>query len=182
MLWGFLGILPMNAEKVDPNHTQHGGYGYRITSTPDVTLWWAEASYKVMQDAPIPEKKKNVVTVESAKNEWESFILVFNPSKKMQNLKIELSDMQNGDMQIPASAWTVRKVEYVNVTHPTDSYGFTGKWPDPLPLYKEGMTLEVGVNQPFWISLKVPSRLLQANTKGMYTLQQMGGHKKCRWN
>ena len=122
MLWALLWILPVNAEKVDPNHVKHGGYGYCISSTSDVTLWWSEAAYKVMKDAPVPIKKKTVVSLESAKNEWESFILVFNPGRKLQNVQIELSDMQNGDATIPASMWNVRKVEYVNVTHPTDNY------------------------------------------------------------
>ena len=58
MLWALLWILPVNAEKVDPNHVKHGGYGYCISSTSDVTLWWSEAAYKVMKDAPVPVKKK----------------------------------------------------------------------------------------------------------------------------
>ena len=170
ILLGLACIIPANAEKVDPNHVKHGGYGYCISSTSDVTLWWSEAAYKVMKDAPVPVKKKAVVSLESAKNEWESFILVFNPGRKLENVQIELSDMQNGKATIPASMWSVRKVEYVNVTHPTDNYGFTGKWPDPLPLYKGGETLEDGVNQPFWITLKVPTQALAGKYQGKVRL------------
>ena len=94
MLCALLCIIPMNAEKVDPNHIQHGGYGYRISSTSDIDLWWAEAAYKVMKDAPLPVKKKNSINMESAKNEWESFILVFKPNRKLQNVRIELTDMK----------------------------------------------------------------------------------------
>lgn len=170
MLCALLCIIPMNAEKVDPNHIQHGGYGYRISSTSDVDLWWAEAAYKVMKDAPLPIKKKNSINMESAKNEWESFILVFKPNRKLQNVRIELTDMQGESSTIPSSMWTVRKVEYVNVTHPTDNYGFTGMWPDPLPLYKGGDTLENGANHPFWISVKVPKEVAAGKYKGKVRL------------
>lgn len=174
MLWLLGCVIPMNAQKVDPNHTQNGGYGYLIPGTSDVDLWWAEAAYKVMQDAPLPKKKKNSVSLESAKNEWESFILVFKPNKDLKDVRIELTDLQCGDTKIPSSMWTVRKVEYVNVTHPTDNYGFTGMWPDPLPLYKGGDTLENGVNHPFWVSLKVPKQTVAGKYKGKARLVANG--------
>lgn len=50
----------------------------------------------------------------------------------------------------------VRKVEYGNVNRPADSYGFTGQWPDPLPLYKQPKTVLSSENQPFLVTVKVP--------------------------
>ncbi|MGL6178332.1 MAG: glycoside hydrolase domain-containing protein [Tannerellaceae bacterium] len=143
--------------KTDPNHTASGGYGYLISKTPETSVWWAEGAYKVMQDAPVPTKKKATIRLESAKNEWESFILVVNPEQPLRNLQIKLSPLSTNGTEIPTSDIVVRKVEYVTVTHPTDQYGFAGKWPDPLPLYKGGENLNAGINQPFWISVKTPA-------------------------
>ncbi|MGL4853274.1 MAG: glycoside hydrolase domain-containing protein, partial [Phocaeicola sp.] len=152
-------------QQVDPNHLATGGYGKLIAEKPEATIWWAEGAYKVMQDAPTPSKKEGRIELSSAKNEWESFILVFNPKHDIENLKISLSTFESKEGTLDASAVTVRKVEYVNVTHPTDSYTFKGQWPDPLPLYKEGETLKAGRNQPYWISIKTPKEAQE----GVYT-------------
>ena len=57
-------IFTANAQTVDPYHTQNGGYGYRISESLDAAVWWSEATYKVMQDAPVPQTKKSVVSLE----------------------------------------------------------------------------------------------------------------------
>jgi hypothetical protein len=57
-------------EKVDPDHVKAGGYGYIIGSDKACTVWWAEGTYKVMRDTPVPEKKDSEIKMWSAKNEY----------------------------------------------------------------------------------------------------------------
>jgi len=143
--------------KVDPNHQKDGGYGYLIKNDETCSVWWAEGAYKVMRDAPIPDNKATEIKIWSAKNEYESFIIVLHPAKQMENFRINLSALTDDrGNTIGEEYQIVRKVEYVNVTKPTDSYGFPGWWPDPLPSYTHPETIFPSENQPFWITIKVP--------------------------
>ena len=155
-------ILPCTAQndaekKVDPNMTEFGGYGYLVDNSSTARVWWAEGAYKVMRDAPVPTRKKDCVELSAARNEYESFLVVVNPSKRLREVRVNVSDFKRSD---GASAVqpkvTVRKVEYVNVTTPTDNYAFAGSWPDPLPLYDSPETIYPDENQPFWITVKTP--------------------------
>ena len=120
--------------KVDPYHLQDGGYGYLINTDQTCSVWWTEGAYKVMRDAPVPSRKNNKIEIGSARNESESFIVVIQPSIRMENFRIEVADLKDGlGNSIDRENISIRKVEYVKVTKPTDSYGFPGWWPDPIP-------------------------------------------------
>ncbi len=73
-----LRAISKDVEKVDPNHTTNGRYGYLINSDHRCSVWWAEGVYKVIRDAPIPAKTGVDIQISSVKNEYESFILVKN--------------------------------------------------------------------------------------------------------
>lgn len=144
--------------KIDPYHTKDGGYGYLLHSTPTCKVWWAEGAYKVMRDAPLPTSTAKDVHLQSAKNEFESYILVVNPQKRLEHFRVQPTALvHESGYKIGTDLITVRKVEYVNVTKPTDAYSFEGWWPDPLPLYQQSETLMPSENQPFWITVKVPN-------------------------
>lgn len=153
--------------KIDPHHLASGGYGYLISQGDKCDVWWAEGAYKVMKDAPLPSKRSKGIEMWSAKNEWESFMVVLRPGVELQNVKFEFSALNDKQSKISADQISIRKVEYVNVTHPTDYYGFKGAWPDPLPLYKTTDDLAKGVNQPFWISIKTPTGTKAGQYKGL---------------
>jgi len=159
-------LIAQDVSKVDPYHTESGGFGYLVNSDATCAVWWAEGAYKVLRDTPIPEKKNNRVKLWSAKNEYESFQVVAKPSKRMDNFRINVSELKNDKGNaIRSDHITIRKVSYVEVTKSTDSYGFEGWWPDPLPVYKKAETIFAEENQPFWITVKVPSSALP----GIYT-------------
>jgi hypothetical protein len=151
-------IVAQSPVKTDPYFTKEGGFGYSIASDAVCNLWWAEAAYKVMRDAPLPEKKDTEVKIWAARNEYESFILVVRPLKRMENFRISIPELKdNRGNVVSAESLTVRKVEYVKVSRPTDSYGFAGWWPDPLPLYAQPETIMPSENQPFWVTVKIPA-------------------------
>ena len=167
-----------HAQKVDPYHTGTGGYGYPIHSSSSATLWWAEGAYKVMQDMPAPEGKAKEVSLSSARNEWESFQIVVLPSRSLPNVQVAVTGFDSKEGTLPASAFTVRKVEYVNVKQPTDSYGMAGLWPDPLPSYKTPEDLVPDRNHPFWISVNVPKDTPAGIYKGYVVLSSSDGWKE----
>lgn len=145
-------------EKVDPYHLESGGYGYIVHTGPVCSVWWAEGAYKVMRDTSLPSRQNGTVEMWSAKNEYESFIVVLKPEKRMENFRIALTGLKYSDGHtIGGDNITIRKVEYVKVSKPTDSYGFAGYWPDPVPEYERPEMLIPVENQPFWISVNVPA-------------------------
>ncbi len=151
-------VIAQELSKIDPNHLKEGGYGYLINEDRDCSVWWTEGAYKVMRDAPVPKNKEGEIKIWSAKNEYESFILVVKPTTRLENFRITIPNLEDGEGNtIDKSNITIRKVEYVQVTTPTDSYGLAGWWPDPLPLYEQPQTIYPAENQPFWITVKVPS-------------------------
>ncbi len=165
------GGFAQEAGRTDPNHLASGGYGYSVRTDETCSVWWAEGVYKVMRDAPLPKKENGVIRLWSAKNENESFIVVMNPKRRMENFRISITGLKDiQDNRISNDHFTIRKVEYVKVTRPTDSYGFPGWWPDPLPVYETPETLYPSENQPFWITLKVPSGTPAGNYSGEVVL------------
>lgn len=142
--------IPAAAQQVDPNMTAYGGYGYLIESSSAADVWWAEGSYKVMKDAPVPSVRKKKITMQSAGNEWESFILCLSTREALDDVRVSIDGLG------PEFRTEIRKVAYVNVTQPTDYYGKAGLWPDPLPSYAQGESIPAGDVQPFWISVRTP--------------------------
>ena len=168
----------LSAQPVDPYHTATGGYGYPVSSSASATVWWAEGAYKVMQDMPVPQGKTREVIVSSARNEWESFQVVVLPARRLPEVKVALSGFESKKGTLPASIFTVRKVEYVEVKHPTDSYGKAGLWPDPLPTYRVPEDLDPERNHPFWITVKVPKETPSGVYKGTVMLSSSDGWKE----
>ena len=157
-------------EKCDPYMTLQGGYGYLIKKTPKADVWWAEGCYKVMKDTPVAKRRAGSVKLSSAQNEYESFIVVVNPKQELKNLKVEVSGLP-ADIEV-----TIRKTEYVNIFYNSDSFGFPGQWPDPLPLYEAPADAPAGENTSFWITLKTPAGHA-ASYSGRVTLSDDGGWK-----
>lgn len=183
----FLFSLPVAAtniagnpqEKVDLNHTSSGGYGYSIAKDSRASVWWAEGAYKILKEAPVPGKVMPQVALSAARNEYESFAIVVNPEKEMENFRISVSDFvsDNGNT-LSYDHIEIRKVEYVKVTHPTDYYGYKGYFPDPLPLYEKPFTLKASENTPLWITVHVPSKTVPGKYHAEVTLSATGGWVK----
>ena len=166
------------SKKVDPNLSAIGGYGYLVENSPIAKVWWSEGDYKVMRDAPVPTKQNNRVEISAARNEFESFIIVINPTKRLKEVRIDVSDFKNDNgSPFTQPKVTVRKVEYVNVNTPTDDYAFAGSWPDPLPFYNSPQTIYAEENQPFWITVKTPSDMPAGIYNSTVTVSDIDGWK-----
>ncbi|MGQ9523644.1 MAG: glycoside hydrolase domain-containing protein [Armatimonadota bacterium] len=133
-------------------------YGYAVSSTAIADLWWCEAAYKVSRDRPAPTSARPAVLIEAAKGEFEPFQLVIAPKRAVQGLTVTAADFVSPQgARIPAGNVSLRLVDYVRVTTPTDSYGDVGDWPDPLPPITGPIDLKAHQNQPLWITVRVPT-------------------------
>ena len=155
-------------EKCDPYMKAQGGYGYLVKSGPKADVWWAEGVYKPMKDTPVAQRPGRKIQLTTAKNEYESFIVVVSAKDSLRNVKVALRGLPKG---VEAK---VRKVEYVNVNTPSDSFGYTGQWPDPLPLYDVAENLPAGENTSFWITIKTPENRRTGTYRGRVVLKGDG--------
>ena len=132
------------------------GYGYLVQAGPPCAVWWAEGAYKVLREDPVPAKGPGVVRIAVARNEFEPFLVVLRPAARLDGVRAAAGPLV-GDKggSIAGRDITVRHVEYVNVTVPTDAEGRAGWWPDPLPPYDGPFTASGGENHPLWITVRV---------------------------
>ncbi len=158
-------------EKCDPYMTLQGGYGYLVKHTPKADVWWAEGVYKPMKDTPVAARKGRKVRLSSARGEYESFIIVLKPQKDLQGVSVAVSGLPAG-YQVK-----VRKVEYVDVPSPSDSFGYAGLWPDPLPMLEEPCVAPAGENTSFWITVKTPYGARSGMRRGRVTVSDASGWK-----
>ncbi|HOD96480.1 MAG TPA: DUF6067 family protein [Candidatus Hydrogenedentes bacterium] len=121
----------------------------------DSDLWWTSSGWKIRKNRPLPSARGAAVRIETARNEAEAAQLVLLPEKRLTNVQVSVTDLagQDGSV-IPAAAIDVLKVGYVPVLLPTDPTAPPADWADPLPPQKEGLSVEAGVNQPFWVRVK----------------------------
>ncbi|MGA2625025.1 MAG: glycoside hydrolase domain-containing protein [Bacteroidota bacterium] len=132
--------------------------GYRIMADETCVLWWAEGTYKIMRDDPAPVTTGTTLLVFAARNEYESFQLILRPSRRMDDVHLEITDLVGkGAARISAANISVRHVGYVNVSISTDGKQQTGSWPDPLPPYEGPFTAYGNENSPLWITVYVPA-------------------------
>jgi hypothetical protein len=146
-------------------------YGYLLSEDAGTTVWWAEGAYKVKKGDPVPKIKRAGVSLECARNEYEPFLLVLRPNKRMDMVRIEASPFSgpNG-CKIPSSDISICHVGYVNVLVPTDKYAAAGPWPDPLPPYEGPFAACPGENHPLWITVYVPRDAEPGEYRGGFTL------------
>ncbi len=141
-------------------------YGDLIAHGEQADLWWCPAMYKVAQNRPAPQGGNSTVEFSAARGEYEPVQIVIRPNQPLSQLHVSWDDLTDpSGNKIPKSVLSIRQVDYVHVTHPSDSWGCEAWWPDPLPPVEAPLALAKDRNYPFWVTVKVP-----LDTKaGLYT-------------
>ncbi|MEN8248184.1 MAG: glycoside hydrolase domain-containing protein [Bacteroidota bacterium] len=146
-------------------------YGYNLGNDEKCAIWWTEGTYKVMYNTPVPEGKTVPMKIFSAANEYESVQIVLSPLIALHNFKIKAGDLKSKSGNIISiDDITIRKVEYVHVTIPSDDYCKPGWYPEPLPVFDTPADIQPGKNQPFYITVKVPVNTIAGEYEGMINL------------
>lgn len=134
---------------------------FRLSQSTDAYQFWTTPpSERVFKDDAIPSESGAEVPVFAAKNEFEPFQVVVQPTTS-GNVTVEIGEFGAG---ITAEIY---QVDYVPITEATDSLGRTGDYPDPLWPLENGASVPVvaGENTAFWFSLAVP----RTTPQGDYT-------------
>jgi len=170
-----ISFMFLSAPGVFPGVAGAPSYGYLVQGGPPCAVWWAEGAYKVMKSDPVPSVKGPVVRLSAAANEFEPFLLVLRPEKRLDSVRVAAGPLRNEQgAEIRPAETSVARVEYVKITTPTDERGAVGWWPDPLPLYDGPFTACPGENHPLWITIHVPKGAAPGLYKGEVRLSAEG--------
>ncbi|HID05880.1 MAG TPA: hypothetical protein EYP10_01905, partial [Armatimonadetes bacterium] len=149
-------------------------YGELLTDGDALSVWWCESTYKVSRERPLPKRRGSEIRISAAANEYEPFQVVLRPKRELRNVRVSATELRFKRYTIPASAISVRTVEYVHVTRPTDAFGCVGWHPDPLPNHDMPITLRANLNQPFWLTVRVPKGTPKGTYRGSVTITADG--------
>ena len=163
------------AEPDGPAAETAGKYGYLVQGGSPCAVWWAEGAYKVMRNDPVPAAEQGVVSISAARNEYEPFLIVLRPKERLDDVRVRASPLADAEgAPLPAENISIRRVEYVHVTTPTDAASKPGWYPDPLPPYDGPFTASAGENHPLWITVRVPQDATPGFYKGEIGLSAKG--------
>ncbi len=155
---------------ISPLYDPRGGHLLRKSA--DLAIWWCEPERKVTRQRPVPAARSAALRIEAAANEYEAAQLVLTPSTTLKGCRLTASDLiGDSGARVPADEVEIRTVEYVFVAEPTDDLGAVDEWPDPLPVHDAPVDLAAGRNQPFWVSVHVPSGTPAGDYRGHLTLR-----------
>lgn len=133
------------------------GYGYVLTADKNVTVWWAEGTYKIFKEQKVPLAKSASVKISCAKNEYEPFQIILHPQENLKGVRVSVDELKNKKGGVIGKGnITINRVAYVNIETPSDAWGWKGLWPDPLPDYVEPFDAEKNENAPLWFTVYVP--------------------------
>lgn len=159
-----LSATPACAQNSAWGVVKSGGWGAVWTSTPLT---------KIMRDSPVPTAKASAVRIYAAGNEYEPFQIVLTLKKPVGSIKV-VPHTLTGPNKAKIEAWniSVKRVDYVNCTEPTDDTTKPGFYPDPLPDYAP-FAAAAGVNAPVWVTVYVSPKTPAGEYKG--TVDVTGG-------
>ena len=132
-----------------------------------------QVPYKGMPDLPSAKQ----IELNAAANENESFQLVLtsNSDSGMDDLAWKFPVLQGDKQNVPASAFSCRKVEFINVKEAKDPRQI-GMIADPLIEAPALWSLKKERNTAFFITVKVPAGTPKGLYKGviqLYSLREL---------
>ena len=114
-----------------------------------LTLWAETGAYKVKRTDPATTNYAwdgNSIRINAAKNEFESFQVVLNPTSNT-NLHAEISDFSGPDT-IPKGNVKIYEVRYAGSI-----------WPDPLVPLNSDITINSGQNTAIYFTVYIPKNV-----------------------
>jgi Domain of unknown function (DUF4091) len=153
----FAGQALPAAQKNDVLSDLRGGHW--LAQSKDLGVWWCEGGWKVGRERGLPDKphgKVEPVAVSAARGEFEPAQIVLRAEKDGELVSAEAGPLHSGWGRGTPISVQIQEVAYVQVTHPTDSTGAPGWYPDPLPPLRLPLALHAGQNQPLWLTFHVP--------------------------
>ena len=151
------------------------------TAQGDVEIWYASSEAIVLQTKAYENKNKNGLTIEMAKNEYESGQIILSAGSKVNAYDVEISDLTCGDATIPVEDISVYMEGYVynweeemskksRPNYTSNEYVPDYLLPmDKAVAYGEN-TVEAGNNQGIYVTVKTNKDTPAGTYMGNFTL------------
>jgi len=154
----------------------NASYGLALPSSSEaVALWWASSGWKVSKLRPAPKAGSQAMVIRTARNEAEAAQVVLRPAKPLKGLTARATALKGpGGAALDPSTVEILRVQYLDVTVPTDVSSVAGDWPDPLPPLDGPLNVEAGTNQPLWVRVKAPRDAAAGTYEGRIELKADG--------
>ncbi len=132
-----------------------------------IKAWWTHATIKIFpRTQPTTEFFNWPVSIASARNEYEPFQLIISTEKALENIWLTIDRFNHLKTNQKYEFKTkIHHVAYVDIKQPSDTNGFPGEWPDPLPPYQGGFSIVPFRNYPLWVIIYIPTTC----PAGLYT-------------
>ncbi|MBI2300729.1 MAG: DUF4091 domain-containing protein [Armatimonadetes bacterium] len=147
--------------------------GHRLPAPSWLSLWWAESMHKVMPDRTAPPDRDEAAEMSCAGNEVEACQVVVR-AQGGASVTVEPPLFRGPRASIPAGRVRLYRVACVNVDEPTDAYGGTGRYPDPLLPVTGSVPVAEGENTVLWVQVSVPKRQPRGRYEGALVLRAEG--------
>jgi hypothetical protein len=153
------------------------------TARASTALWVQPSTHKVRTiETPGPTAHASIA---AAKNEFEAFQIVVNDPAGVKQIDVTTGNFTGpGGHVIPASAVRFYRVDLINLLHPSDQDGHTGRWPDPLVpkvddldgTARHGFPFDAAPNESraIWTEILVPTTATAGNYTGTITVTTHG--------
>jgi len=155
--------------------------GHFLAQTKGLGVWWCEGGWKVGRERALPDKprgKPEPVSLSAARGEFEPVQVILRPERQGELLSAEFSPLSQAWSRAAPITVRMDEVAYVEVTHPTDSTGKPGWYPDPLPPLRLPLALSAGKNQPLWLTFHVAREARPGDYHGELRLKTSLGDVK----
>ena len=176
-----------------------GGRGYCVWTTTSMERIFPYSLPRVKSDSggakysdlnnpdEITELRKRLaqptVSIELARNEYESFQIGILSSKTLNDVEVVLSDLvltSDPTMRIESKFLDWKQVGFVRADriqkHPEDTEGSPGWWPDPL-LPVDRFDVPTGQTQPVWVTVYAPKGTKPGTYHGTVSIVPKNGNK-----
>src|SRR5512132_1509953 len=152
-----------------------------------LVLWPRPATVKVRPTDPPPASPNPTAAVKGARGEGVAVQVVLTSDGPLTGLTPILTSFAGPQgMTLPATQVRLYRVDFVQVTTPSDAAGAAGEWPDPLrpigrdQFYNEDrngapFNLVAGRNQPVWIDIRIPRTVLPGDYSASFQLLDAAG-------
>jgi len=136
-----------------------------------------------MEKVPIHEQPLQAVgsaervTLELARNEWESFqVVVLGAEEALSEVRVEPGDFRHDDgATLPAGAFTSSLVGHVLTRQPPYPVPYVGWWPDPILDFQTAAPVAPGEAVSFWIRIHMPPEAAPGRYRGRVTVRAAAG-------
>ena len=153
-------------------HVYDGAQCFQVGEFAAVNVWHAPSVVKVREEQAVPERRSAAVAVSAARNESESFQLVFRSSEPMHGLTIVPGELRGPDGAcIPATAVRWHPVFYLPIRARYFGVACDQRWPGPLSWNRQ-FSLRSGINQLIWFTVHVPKGIQAGQYRGGVSVRQ----------